>query len=231
MKRSVFALSLVLVFVALFSSCSLLDGKSGNAYLDITCPSGYSFYANVSPGLGFPDPWYGNTSYLANSGTWSYYYAIASYFGTSGSGYLYSVNAVDNALGQYGLAGNWYDTNYSTFDAAYDAFSNGYYFSGSMNISTNPGVLFSNGADRNYTLVLGYDYGSSYIFYAGVKLPSKVLADNDVLTVMQFRGAKDTITLTLNKRLSKSPSDGATKKNAMGFANAASGSEGMRVLQ
>jgi hypothetical protein len=201
MKRKMIwvVIGLAVILAVAFSGCSGLTGKDGKAYLTVT--SDYSFHASTQSGLGLPSPWYSNTSYAVNAGTWNYKYTQAYYYGYSTyyGYYLYYLNALPSGYSY------WAETSYvSNATAAYDAYAYGDYFTESITIATNPGKFLSNGADRNYTLDLAWDPADNTVSYNGVALPSDTVLDNAEKTVKIFKGAVDTITLTLDKTAPKS---------------------------
>ena len=151
------------------------------------------------------------TKTKVNTGTWNYYYNITEVaYSSTNSRYQYYIDAWYTATSTYywNLSDNTLASYYGT-----KAYTNGWYYTDSISISTNKGAFLSDGADRSYTLTLEYSTYPS-LTYKGIALSAKVLLDDATKTVTEYTGTYDTITITHNKTNSAAKALVPNKMNA-----------------
>jgi hypothetical protein len=212
MKRFVwlFLLGLSLCFVSCGGSVSY-TGSDGNVYLtvekdsdtydttyaimDSDLPSGmvFGYASRVYPGTY--DYWYNVCNTYSFLGTYTYYvdaYSTNKYYPYSIST-TYDPEAVAKAA--------FYDTTSKDPYGLYGPFC----WHSTFTLTNNKGTFLENGADRYYTLVLGWG-GTPNISYRGTALSAKSLSVEGEKTVKVFENGPDTITLTTERApLSSAP--------------------------
>jgi len=221
-------LTIALLGIALIASFALAGcaGQDGKVYLAVVRDSQYGVYCVLDSGLGLPDGWTvgtqnSATEYEVNEGAYSGLYNLAYYSGTHSEGW-YQFN-INSSTDQVFLNDTIY-TQYDSSTAAYEAYNSvSYHVPLTFSLQKEKGEFLKNGQDRHYVLSLTWN-GDAGVSYNGMSMAKTILADTADKLVMEFSGAPDKLTLTIDKKAAGAPSLANMSRSAVEMKTVSGGS-------
>jgi hypothetical protein len=192
MKKMLRIAVLVIASMAAMASCSLLSGKAGDAYVQMT-------YNSAADGMlisaeGFPLSFYTAQDYLIEPGTYNVLYVL--YYSTLSTWYTTYTNDTN---GTFITGGSSVSNNLSfyTSNGYFDAYANTYSYTITVNKGSFP---FRDGTDKYFSIYLGWDPAYTEVSSANVAASeAKIIEDSADRIVKELTDGDHTLRLEIKK--------------------------------
>jgi hypothetical protein len=196
MRRILLVAGVVLISFVMLSSCNLLKGQDGSAYIQATLESGVDgiMYSTFE---GFPSGWSLGTEYSISEGYYSNEYVLYWSAYSSGDAHSSSPHYDTHFNAGWLIYGSSISGNLSYYAGNYYA---SYHNSFSYDITVNPGRFpFRNGEDKHLTLEFMWDPNSTNVSSLMSGALAAIVEDSATQVVKELTEGDLTFRLVLPK--------------------------------